>query len=173
MNAPLPIVCLARVTIETCSALSIGSGAYHPQRDCQVVRDANGLPAVPGTSIAGVLRHLVFDLVGNEEGTAELFGSIEGGPSRVEVSWAHIHDTNDKPVDRLELDERKLESDAILGAFLRSSSPLTTSGWVSTSLHIASISDKLKIVELLLDSGANPDATNDVIIFHLFVSNYT
>jgi CRISPR/Cas system CSM-associated protein Csm3 (group 7 of RAMP superfamily) len=53
----LPIRYIARLTVEAASALGVGSGSTGLVNDRLVVRDANGLPYIPGTSLAGVLRH--------------------------------------------------------------------------------------------------------------------
>lgn len=50
---------IARFQIETSSALKIGSGEYGIIADRLIVRDVNGLPYIPGTSLAGVIRHEV------------------------------------------------------------------------------------------------------------------
>lgn len=48
---------LARIIIETKTPLSIGSGIKGIKSDSLVLRDINGLPFIPGTTIAGLLRH--------------------------------------------------------------------------------------------------------------------
>lgn len=47
---------VARVTIELLSPLTIGAGAADDIVDSLFVLDANGLPALPGASLAGVIR---------------------------------------------------------------------------------------------------------------------
>lgn len=100
-----PIVRLARVTLETTAPLSIASGRNDGIFDTHLVRDANGLPLLPGTALAGVLRHHVVDRLG--EGAADrLFGhhgrgAEEGHTSRVSVTHGHLHDQNNRPVDGL------------------------------------------------------------------------
>src|SRR5262249_3982368 len=116
----LPCLHLARVTVETRTPLSLGTGLGAGLYDTALVRDANGLPAIPGTSIAGVLRHIHSALYGKDE-TDSLFGRAKERtgkeqPSRVHVSWAAIHDASDRPVDGLVTGQRRraLESDTIL-----------------------------------------------------------
>lgn len=100
-----PIVRLARVTLETVAPLSIASGRNDGIFDTHLVRDANGLPLLPGTALAGVLRHHVVDRLG--EGAADrLFGhhgrgAEEGHTSRVSVTHGHLHDQDNRPVDGL------------------------------------------------------------------------
>lgn len=48
---------LARIIIEAKSPLNIGSGIKGIKSDSLVLRDINGLPFIPGTTIAGLLRH--------------------------------------------------------------------------------------------------------------------
>lgn len=48
---------LARIIIEAKSPLNIGSGNKGIKTDSLVLRDINGLPFIPGTTIAGLLRH--------------------------------------------------------------------------------------------------------------------
>lgn len=112
---------LARVVLESRTPLSIAGGPSEDIFDVAIVRDANGLPAIPGTSIAGVLRHLYASHV-DSDSADELFGfadrSAEGGQaSRLHVSWGCIHDAKDQPVEGLlcTADERaKLKSDSLL-----------------------------------------------------------
>lgn len=61
---------LAQITIEASSAFAINSGKLGLLNDNVVAKDANGLPYLPGTSIAGVLRHSI-----SEEFENEIFGS--------------------------------------------------------------------------------------------------
>jgi len=93
-------VAIARVTLETTTPLTIGTGAGNDLVDAICVTDANGLPTVPGSSIAGVLRHGLPD--GPEgPGAHRLFGYQQqdtGEASHVFVSWAHAHDASDRPV---------------------------------------------------------------------------
>lgn len=48
---------LARIIIEAKTPLNIGSGNKGIKSDSLVLRDVNGLPFIPGTTIAGLLRH--------------------------------------------------------------------------------------------------------------------
>ena len=48
---------LARIIIEAKTPLNIGSGVKGIKSDSLVLRDINGLPFIPGTTIAGLLRH--------------------------------------------------------------------------------------------------------------------
>ena len=50
---------LAQITIEANTTFVINSGKVGLLNDNSVAKDANGLPFLPGTSIAGVLRHAI------------------------------------------------------------------------------------------------------------------
>lgn len=94
---------LCRITIELDSPLALGAGQGSDPTGATFVVDANGLPAIPGTSLAGVLRHLVAAGGSPEEKrlSEHVFGyqkRDDGASSSVEVSWAQIHDKNDVPV---------------------------------------------------------------------------
>ncbi|MGI5864015.1 MAG: RAMP superfamily CRISPR-associated protein [Myxococcales bacterium] len=94
---------VARVTIEALTPFVVGTGGGDDLRDSVCVSDANGLPTIPGSTIAGVLRHA---LAGGADPDVHpecrsLFGyqrGNEGASSRLEVSWAQVHDEDDRPV---------------------------------------------------------------------------
>lgn len=48
---------LARIVLEATTPLSVSSGEKNIMTDALVSTDENGLPYIPGTSLAGVLRH--------------------------------------------------------------------------------------------------------------------
>ena len=50
---------LARLIIEAKTPLAVGSGEKNIMTDALVATDVNGLPYIPGTTIAGVLRHMI------------------------------------------------------------------------------------------------------------------
>ena len=63
---------LARIVIETTTPLQIGSGKKGIKTDSLVLRDVNGLPFIPGTTLAGLIRHsldnsLKESLMGNQK----------------------------------------------------------------------------------------------------------
>lgn len=107
---------IARVVIELQSPMLIGCGGGDTIVDSIFVADANGLPAIPGTSTAGVLRSRWAEAGADLEGVNSLFGTTDGdgpGPSAVEVSWGHLHDSTDAPVPFAASDERL--ADPLLG----------------------------------------------------------
>jgi CRISPR/Cas system CSM-associated protein Csm3 (group 7 of RAMP superfamily) len=108
MTPDLPHYYIARITLEAETPLSIASGGADGGFDVALVRDANGLPAIPGTSLAGVLRHLYQDQH-DEEAARALFGWQErdaGAPSRLQVSWGVIQDAHGRPVEGLLLGDQ-------------------------------------------------------------------
>lgn len=93
---------VARVTIEMESAFLVGSGEGDGLHDAVFAADANGLPAIPGETLAGVMRHSLAD--GKDPATDErcrkVFGFQErnsGEASAVRVSWAQAHGCDDRP----------------------------------------------------------------------------
>jgi len=115
---------IARFVLESTTPLSICTGRSNGIFDSLLVRDANGLPGIPGTSLAGVLRHLA---VRYHTELAALFGSAikdEESPSNVHVSWGCIHDENDKPVEGLVLDRDEVNLKSEILAAARDLSPL-------------------------------------------------
>lgn len=113
---------LARFTLEARSALSIGTGGSDSVYDHPIVRDANGLPMIPGTSLAGVLRHLWIQNQG-ETAADRLFGHQErdsGAASRLEVATCVLQDSHGRPVEGLLLgpDRQCLDNDPLLRAAL-------------------------------------------------------
>lgn len=94
---------IAHIALETTTPLSIASGSREGVRDTSVVKDAYGLPTIPGSSIAGVLRDLYRDSASSMAlAEAELFGSAKndggGSRSKLDVSFAIAHGSNDKPL---------------------------------------------------------------------------
>lgn len=93
---------IARVTLEFESPFLIGTGSGDDLHDTAAVTDANGLPVLPGTSLAGVLRHAARDVWGEEGARVDrAFGfqrNNKGQASGVEVSFGQVHDANNRPV---------------------------------------------------------------------------
>lgn len=85
---------LVRVIIENTSPLKIGSGEKSILTDSVVLRDVNGLPYIPGTTIAGLLRHSIEDT----DLADDFFGSEEKG-SKTIISEAKILDSNGNVLD--------------------------------------------------------------------------
>jgi CRISPR/Cas system CSM-associated protein Csm3 (group 7 of RAMP superfamily) len=158
-----------RLTIEANSPLSPRSGDWvrlkrrRPQvengktgekiaeetLEVALVRDANGLPTIPGTTLQGLLRHLYEDVHGNDD-VHLLFGYAvgEGGQAgRLIVGFGCVHDSNNKAVvqlispDDLEqiVEDGKLNTklkDPILAA-LHGSDPLRRDHVALNPRHVA------------------------------------
>ncbi len=96
-----PVLDVARVTVEALSPLSVTTGVASDVFDTALVRDADGLPALPASSIAGVLRSLAQDAYGTDW-VEEVFGRTgrtaeEVLRSRIAISWARVHGSDDRP----------------------------------------------------------------------------
>ena len=125
MNANYPYCHLARIVLQTTSPLSIGTGFGDGLQDAFVVLDTHGLPALPSTSITGVLRHLYFNVSQDNNKTNTLFGYQEdniGEDSRVQSSWGHIHDATNTPVDGWQM--TSIDNDPILKPLLHQPLPV-------------------------------------------------
>ncbi len=116
---------LARLVLEADSALSVSTGNPDGVFDTALVRDANGLPALPGASVAGVLRHLWIDTWGggDEASARALFGyqhGDEGASSRLTVSWGALLDSRGRPAEGLLLGDeaKRLVEDELFKAVL-------------------------------------------------------
>lgn len=111
---------LARIIIESATPLAVHSGEKVVQTDAIVIRDVNGLPYIPGSSIAGVIRHAWKD-AGND--VDQLFGfqknpmlvkkeEPDGMGSRIIFSEARILNSKGQVVDGLKPDE--IDKDPLL-----------------------------------------------------------
>ena len=116
-----PMLTIARFVVEATSPISIASGGEDPVLDTPLVRDPNGLPMLPATSIAGVLRQALDD-----ETSDALLGfqtANEGARSAVFLTDGLIHWSNDKPRDGLLFEEDAIKSDP-LAWWLADASPI-------------------------------------------------
>lgn len=114
---------LARITLEARTALSIASGLGDALLDAPVALDANGLPTLPGSSLAGVLRSQVYR--SDPAAADRLFGQSTRGKeqrSRAEVSWGAILAANGTPMVGLQ-PRTALLIDPILGPLLSEGAP--------------------------------------------------
>lgn len=92
---------LARIIIEAETPLSVKSGEKSVTTDAVVITDVNGMPYIPGSSIAGVIRHAWKDMKG-EDGGNDLFGCQNGDNglgSRIIFSEARILNSEGKVMD--------------------------------------------------------------------------
>jgi len=94
---------LARIVFEAETPLHVGSGSSDLTLDAPVNCDANGLPQINGTSLAGVIRSY-FDEKNDKEFINRIFGfqAKQGGAgSRLVVSNAHLIYEGGKVVEGL------------------------------------------------------------------------
>lgn len=120
MNSPQhPLRYLARVTIQFETPFIIGGGTDDLFHDQVFVTDANGLPALPGSSLAGILRHAWTDAgYGNGD---DIFGfqkKDQGHGSRLSISWGCIHNQENSPVEGIILNREDLAEDTVLSEAL-------------------------------------------------------
>lgn len=90
-----------RVTIEAATPLAVGSGEKNIITDAVVATDVNGLPYIPGTSLAGVLRHAIAER--DKEKAEQIFGSQEMG-SEIIISDAVLVGEDGIAIDGLRCD---------------------------------------------------------------------
>lgn len=110
-----PLRYLARVSIEFETPFIVGGGSDAIYFDDVFVSDANGLPALPGSSLAGILRHAWVD-AGYDDGKT-LFGfqnGTDGQGSRLSVSWGCLHDSSNRPVEGIIMERAELDRDPVL-----------------------------------------------------------
>ena len=110
-------VCLARLVLEVITPLSISTGSPDGVFDSALVRDANDLPAIPASSLAGVLRHLCTQQYGADM-AKRLFGFQErdhGAVSRLHLGWGLLLDSRGRAAAGLLLGEaeKRLREDAL------------------------------------------------------------
>lgn len=105
----------AKITIEAETPIVLSSGINGVLFDNELVRDANGLPAIPGTTLTGIIRHSVARK--NKELAEKVFGSINENADRnvsaFECSWGYVHNSHNK-MEKNFLPNSKIEKDSIL-----------------------------------------------------------
>ena len=97
---------LGTFLIEAATPFKICSDDYSVIMDSPVLTDINGLPLIPGTSLAGVLRRMLSDYCKNDtdkehNSVRDIFGYTEGdngNGSRIMFSHAIIVDKDGSPV---------------------------------------------------------------------------
>jgi len=157
---------LGLVTIEFVTAMLVGAGDSDGLHDDVFACDANGLPVLPATSIAGVLRHALAGSAdpATDSACRELFGyqaGPEGKSSAVRFSFGHLHDARDLPVRA-----RGASDDAVI-RFLRAG---------STRDHVridgrGVVDDRGKFDELVVPAGAR--FTFEVSVDHACGKRFT
>ena len=102
---------IARIVIEAEKPLAVGSGNQELTSDRPVAKDANGIPYIPGTSLAGVMRHAIYEHAGNNTEIVTKWDDIFGFQdknaqensrgSRLSISSAHLMGKQGKVFDGL------------------------------------------------------------------------
>lgn len=91
---------IARIKVEATTPLFVGSGDASLITDSLVIKDHHGLPIIPGTSLAGVLRHSLEASSVSDIDCNDIFGyqgkDDEGLGSRLVVSSAYLLLNNGK-----------------------------------------------------------------------------
>ena len=90
---------ITQITIEAKSAFAINSGKLGLLHDNVVLKDANGLPFIPGTSLAGILRHASKEAGVDEKVFGD--GGNKGFGSRIIFSPALMVGVNGKVIEGL------------------------------------------------------------------------
>lgn len=112
---------IARIIIEAETPLFVGSGNSSFLTDALVQKDANGLPMLPGTALAGVLRHSLEDFCIGDNGTSnqidwkDIFGfqipdSNQGLGSRFKISAGYFLLADSKVAETLQTIDEDLLS---------------------------------------------------------------
>jgi CRISPR/Cas system CSM-associated protein Csm3 (group 7 of RAMP superfamily) len=93
---------LARVIIEAKTPIAVGSGEKDVITDALVATDVNGLPYIPGTALAGVVRSMI-----GEEKSRKYFGYQEGSKkgqgSEIIFTEAKILNSKGEVIDGLNI----------------------------------------------------------------------
>ncbi len=100
---------LARIIMEAETPLAVGSGERDVLTNQLVATDCNGLPYIPGTALAGVLRHALESDLNKEilqqlmgfQGEKKEEGNDDGQGSRLILSHAQMVGNEGTPVDGL------------------------------------------------------------------------
>lgn len=102
---------IGRFTLQAASPLIVATGDSDPLFDVLLARDANGLPMIPASALAGVLRAGLGDTDANE-----FFGCqnrIDGRRSRLTLTDALFHWSNNMPRDGLVFDSEAVSRDEV------------------------------------------------------------
>jgi len=95
---------LARIIIEATTPLAMGTGEGNVMTDRLIATDVNGLPYIPGTALAGVLRNALTTIDNGNE-MNELFGFQKGDKglgSRLILSSAQLVGCDGKVIDGIQ-----------------------------------------------------------------------
>lgn len=146
----MTVLKLARIVIETQTPMAINSGLREVGFDSQLARDANGLPYIPGTSIAGVWLNQASKPNPTQQkiNTEKWFGSTQQR-SLLKISNGVLVDSEGKLVKGLVLPS-KIENDALLSR-LSQARPHHRERVAINDRGVAA--DKAKFDQILLPKG--------------------
>ena len=105
---------LARFVIEAETPLAVGGGEKDILTDALVATDVNGLPYIPGTAIAGVVRHMIEEVKPEDFNVNKIFGfqdKKDGHGSEIIFTEAKILNSKGEVVDGMNL---KAKEDSLL-----------------------------------------------------------
>lgn len=178
----MPAVEVARVVIEFTTTHAVGTGEGDGGADSGFVRDPNGLPTLPGTSIGGVLRHALereAELADDDAARDRVkrwFGFqdrrrgndvAEGQASRLRVSFACAHGTHDRPLAPLEYVEGDAVANLLHAGVLRDHVRIRASGVADAKGHgkfdTLSVPAGARFTFELCDTAATDDALSDAL----------
>jgi CRISPR/Cas system CMR subunit Cmr4 (Cas7 group RAMP superfamily) len=117
-------VYLTRLIIETQSPMAINTGNREVGFDSQLARDANNLPYIPATSIAGVWKHLAKESFNkenlNKQSIDNWFGYAgnKSQSSTLTISSGILHNSKNKPVQGL-LTPEEINQDTLLSMLVQ------------------------------------------------------
>lgn len=117
MTPDKPLFYIARFVLEAKSSFALLTGLADGTFDNTLLRDANNLPALSGTSLAGVLRHR-FAATHTDKDVTAVFGYADPEQKQDEassfhLSWGCIHDSKNQPVEGL-IDKEVITADGLL-----------------------------------------------------------
>ncbi len=104
---------LVRVTIQAETPLSVGSADNGPG-DVVIVRDANGLPTIPGASLQGRLNHLHRATYEDADMWFGWARGDDGKSARLTFGFGCVHNSANQAVTGIVFPLEKLAADAVL-----------------------------------------------------------
>lgn len=119
--ANTPYFYSAFITLECVTPLSVKADESDITLDSRIVRDINGYPVIPGTSIAGVLRSVARQC-GTDEKSYFGYSGDNDQPSQIQVSFGFAHNAQNKI--KLGLDLMAIESQQEVDQCLKDLMPI-------------------------------------------------
>ena len=113
-----------KLVLEAQSAHAIHTGHGDTTHDSLIVRDANGLPTLSGSSLAGVLRYQYQKQFG-EASSNNLFGYAQGEKGQnswLNISWGLVHNSKNQAHEEL-ISQTAIDQDRVL-SFLKDQKPI-------------------------------------------------